>query len=520
MAAWVYLSNPSSRINRFWAIFCVAVAIWGFGGLAVGLSTSYDKALLSWRLAYVGVIFIPTLFYHFVVMFLGLQRRKPLVCAYITSIFFEGLNATGILIPTVTRIFPDIYYLYPPRKIYTVFVLYFVFMTVISHVKLYQFLRSSNESKRRTQVLWFFIALAIAFSGGTTCYLPVYGIDLYPYGNFTVPLYPLIMSYAIIRHQLMDIRIVIRRSLVYSLLVACITGLYLVMVLIMERWFQGFFGYRSVFATALVAFLIAIFFNPLRTCIQAFVDRALFKATPAELAAQREQLLAEVRKSDQMKSVATLAAGLAHEIKNPLASIKTFTEHLEMRYANPGFRAKFQKIVRGEVEHINLIVQQLLEFAKPVPPKLTPVEVPRLLDETLELLSNELLQRRVEVVRRYAASPRVLADPQQLKQVFLNLFLNSLQAMNGVGRLEIGTASTGSALTVTVVDNGIGIAPKDLPRVFEPFYTTKSNGTGLGLAIVHGIVKEHRGRIEIASRLGEGTRITMLFPLATESGLV
>jgi two-component system sensor histidine kinase HydH len=313
----------------------------------------------------------------------------------------------------------------------------------------------------------------------------------------------------------MDIRIVIRRSVVYSLLVACITAVYLVMVLIMERWFQGFLGYRSIFATALVAFLIAIFFNPLRNRIQAFVDRALFTATTAELAAQREQLLTEVRKSDQQKAVATLAAGLAHEIKNPLASIKTFTEHLETRAHDPTFLAKFQKIVGGEVERINLIVQQLLEFAKPVPQKLTPVEVPRLVDETLELLNSELVQRHVEVTRRYAPSPRVLADPQQLKQVFLNLFLNSLQAMNGAGRLEIGTTSDGSELTVTIADNGAGIAAKDLSHIFEPFFTTKTAGTGLGLAVVHGIITEHRGRIAIQSRVGEGTRVHIELPIET-----
>lgn len=312
----------------------------------------------------------------------------------------------------------------------------------------------------------------------------------------------------------MDIGFVGRRSVVYSVLAACITATYLVMVLIMEKWFQGFLGYRSVLATAVVAFLIAIFFNPLRNRIQAFVDRALFKATPAELAVQRDQLLTEVRKGEQQKAVATLAAGLAHEIKNPLASIKTFTDYLNTRYDDPAFRAKFKKIVGGEVERINLIVQQLLEFAKPVPPKLMPLEVSRLVDETLELLNSELVQRRVEVIRRYEARPQVLADPQQLKQVFLNLFLNSLDAMNGRGALELRTDVNGAECTVTVADSGVGIAPDALPHIFEPFFTTKSTGTGLGLAVVQGIVKEHGGRIHVESHPGQGTRVTLSLPIA------
>ncbi len=309
----------------------------------------------------------------------------------------------------------------------------------------------------------------------------------------------------------------VRQSLAYSLLVACITAVYLIAVLILEKWFQGFFGYRSILATAIVALLIAIFFIPVRNRIQAFVDRALFRGTPPELAAQREQLLAEVRRGEQMKAVGTLAAGLAHEIKNPLASIKTFTESLGTHYDDRGFRDKFQKIVGGEVERINLIVQQLLEFAKPMPPKLQPLQVPRLLDETLEFLNSEFVQRHIQVSRHYDGAGEILGDPQQLKQVFLNLFLNSLQAMNGQGRLEIIARQEGSELVIGIQDNGCGIASKDLPHVFEPFFSTKPNGTGLGLAVVHGIIQEHGGTIEITGEIDHGTHAILRFPLALGS---
>jgi signal transduction histidine kinase len=167
------------------------------------------------------------------------------------------------------------------------------------------------------------------------------------------------------------------------------------------------------------------------------------------------------------------------------------------------------------VERINLIVQQLLDFAKPAPPKLIPVDVPRLLDETLELLNGELVHRHVQVQRYYKGSERVLGDPQQLKQVFINLVLNSLQAVNGGARLELRTAVEGSSLSVTIADNGCGIAPKDLPHVFEPFYTTKATGTGLGLAVAQGIVTEHGGQIAVESQMGRGTRLVLRLPIAT-----
>jgi signal transduction histidine kinase len=337
--------------------------------------------------------------------------------------------------------------------------------------------------------------------------------------DLLVPAFAAIVAVAIMRHQLLDIRVVLNKALVYSALVACITASYLVVVLVMERGFQGFFGYRSFVGTTLVAFLIALFFNPLRNALQALVDRALFAATPAELASQREQLLTEVRKGDQMKAVGTLAAGLAHEIKNPLSAIKTFTEHLDEHYQDPSFRAKFRKIVGSEVDRINLIVQQLLEFAKPVPPKLMPVQVTRIIEDTLAFLTNDLVQRHVEVQRRYADPGQVLADPQQLKQVFLNLMLNSLQAMNGRGQLSLATAREGSELVVTLRDNGNGIAAKDLPHIFEPFYTTKDGGTGLGLAVVQGIIREHGGRILVESEPGKGTTVTVSLPIMVSAGI-
>lgn len=168
----------------------------------------------------------------------------------------------------------------------------------------------------------------------------------------------------------------------------------------------------------------------------------------------------------------------------------------------------------GEVERIHLIVQQLLEFAKPMPPKLTPLQIPRVLEETLELLNSELLARQVQLERRYAATPPILGDPQQLKQVFLNLLLNSLQALNGQGRLEVATSQQGGELIVTIQDNGTGIAPEALPHIFEPFFSTKPTGTGLGLAIVHSIIQEHGGRIGVESNVNRGTTVKLHLPIA------
>lgn len=513
-AAFVLWKNPRSSVNITWALMNLAIACWSTGTVLYWFETNYSRALLLCRISLYAASFIPVFFAHFCLRLIDRSiKNSPLVIAgYIFCLLLGGFFLTPLFAPAIP---PKLFFPHyvDPGPWFVAFTIEFFIMVIYGEYLLFRNLRGLSAN-RQNQVRWVAIGMLVAFTCGGTCFLLVYDIPVNPWPSLFIPFYHFCVTYAIIRHQLMDIRVAIRKSLVYSFLIACITASYLVAVLVMEKRFQGFFGYRSILATAVVAFLIAVFFNPLRDRIQAFVDRALFKATPAELAEQREQLLTEVRKGDQMKAVATLAAGLAHEIKNPLASIKTFTEYLATRHNDPEFREKFQKIVGGEVERINLIVQQLLEFAKPVPPKLQPLEISRTVDETLEFLNNEFVERHVEVSRRYETRERILGDPQQLKQVFLNLFLNSLQAMNGLGQLEVKTALRGSELEVSIADNGAGIAPKDLPHIFEPFYTTKPTGTGLGLAVVQGIIKEHGGRIALESHPGQGTTMRLFLPIA------
>ena len=512
---FVLCKNPRSKINVTWALVSFSVALWALEGSIFFFDPDYKTALYGARLSNYAAVFIPVFMTHFFLTLIGkpLRASRIAIAGYIFAIGMGAFFWTPWFMPTVSPKSVFRYYV-DPGPLYVVFTAHFFILVIYAHWLLFRHLRQQTL-QRQNQIRYVALGTVIGYLCGSTTFFPVYGIPVNPIPSLFTSIYAMIITYAIVKHQLMDIRIVLRRSLVYSALIAGITVTYLLTVLITERWFQGFFGYRSIVATVLVAAFIAIFFNPLRTRLQALVDHALFKATPPELAEQRDQLLAEVRKSDQMKAVGALAAGLAHEVRNPLASIKTFTEHLNTHYNDPAFRAKFQKIVGGEVERINLIVQQLLDFAKPVPPKLAPVDVPRLLDDTLELLNSELVKHHTEVSRTYHADGAlVLGDPQQLKQIFLNLILNSLQAMNGTGRLALAITRRNTELEVAIRDTGTGIVPEHLSRVFEPFFTTKETGTGLGLAVVQHIVEQHGGRIDIQSQPGQGTQVRISLPIA------
>ncbi len=218
-------------------------------------------------------------------------------------------------------------------------------------------------------------------------------------------------------------------------------------------------------------------------------------------------------RQERLAAAGQIAAGMAHEIKNPLASIKIFAEFLPEKYDDPDFRRKFSRIVQSEVDRINGIVHELLDFAKPAPLKLEPVNIGQLVEETAQLLSNQGLKQGVEIEHRLATNGLLIpADPKQLRQVLLNLALNSLEAMPAGGRLTFATSTIGIGVRIQISDTGCGMSEEARAKIFDPFFTTKERGMGLGLAIVKGVIERHGGQINVSSRPSEGTTMEVSLP--------
>jgi signal transduction histidine kinase len=241
------------------------------------------------------------------------------------------------------------------------------------------------------------------------------------------------------------------------------------------------------------------------------------------------ELEQRLRRSDRLAALGGMAAGLAHEIKNPLTSLLTFSRHLPRKFDDAQFRQKFLSVVPRELERINGIVERLLELARPPRLQFQPLRVPALLERVLELYANQIDQAAVRVTREYARDlPPVWGDQEALYQALVNLVTNALDAMAHGGRLTVraGWSDTAEFLLpgrgprrrvkIEVEDTGCGIAATDSDSVFNPFFTTKESGTGLGLALAHKIVEDHGGSIDFRAAGGGGTVFRILLPLTPD----
>ncbi len=231
-----------------------------------------------------------------------------------------------------------------------------------------------------------------------------------------------------------------------------------------------------------------------------------------------KQLQEKVKRTEKLAAIGELAARVAHEIRNPLSSIRGFAQFLRQALKDRAKEQEYAEIMVSEVDRINRVVSDLLTFARPMKLELSPVDVADLIEHSVRLIREEALSRKVEIRMNVSNLTELPLDQSQISQALLNLLLNALQAVDSEGHVEIGAVldASESRLHLWVEDDGPGLAPDEIKRIFEPFYTTKEKGTGLGLAIVYNIVENHNGEIKVVSPpagMTRGCRFLIFIPI-------
>jgi signal transduction histidine kinase len=682
---FVFSRNPTRRLNQLWLAFTMAVALWGLGSIWIALEPDPARALLAWRLAFaVSVIWIPIVFLHFTCVFSGISHPWLLRASYLAGVLCVPLILTSPHFFSGVRLtFSSFYYSTPGPLLFTFFTIGWLGLTMYSHFLLAQAFRRSSDAKR-AQIKYFFIATAVGYAGGSLEFLPIFGFDLYPWGHFAIPVYPIIMAYAIVKYRLMDTSIVLEKGLSYLTLffVAAIPafgillwaqhlyfgsisypfsatmlvifhflvlGSYTIKTRAEETIGRKFFRERyetaqtlSQFSKALVSILdfrtlteeitqtlkrvmgirqatlyiwdkqknLYTLVTPIKHQVLSLSQFGNTHELPMQLRQHREPLVREeledqeavdhskrlsqqlktldvdvclpflnihnqligfcllgsrhtgtgysaedlqlltslgrnaaialenallyeelkqsqslIQRNNQLRSLEIMAGGFAHEIRNPLTSIKTFVQLAPHRIGDHDFLRHFGRIVTEDVTRIERLCQEVLHYSHHPIPQFFEEDIHEIIDSCLYSTQVKANGKHVHIEKIFAQDlPPIRLDRQQLKQVFLNIFFNALEAMNaGNQTLSVRTywvtkATGDSWAQIEISDSGHGIGPKELEHIFDPFFTTKHEsqeheGTGLGLAIAHQIIQAHGGYIEVNSQIGQGTTFLITLPI-------
>ncbi|MEE9612479.1 MAG: ATP-binding protein [Desulfatiglandales bacterium] len=228
-----------------------------------------------------------------------------------------------------------------------------------------------------------------------------------------------------------------------------------------------------------------------------------------------QDLKREVERSHRLASLGKLAAGIAHEIRNPLSSIKGFATYFGERYKEVPEDQKTAEIMVREVDRLNRVIGELLEFARPMAVQKKPTSIHSAIQHSLKMIERDAEAKNVEISTSLSPEIKeVLIDPDRINQVLLNLYLNAMEAMKTGGTLSVKLSRDGDhqKVKIDISDTGTGIKKGDLVHIFDPYFTTKQSGTGLGLAIVHKIMESHKGEVKVESEVGQGTTVSLLIP--------
>jgi len=516
LGLFVFLKGKDKLANVTLGGVAATIGLWCFGQFMGEMVVGRGAVLFWTRVGVAGAIFIPVLFMHFIFALLGRadKERSKIYAVYGAGMFFLIMDLTPFFVRDVGPA-PGFRYYPQPGFVYPFFAAFVAACFVYGFWRLFRAYRGS-AGERRNQLLYMVLASLIGFLGGLTSFLPIWGISFPVLSHFALPLYVLITVYAILKHHLLDISVIVREGLIYSALTVLFAGFYVLAVLTMNYLFSHLVGFNPALAVLLVIFISVLVFQPLRDRVQKLVDRIFFQGefqyikTIHDLSEENRRLFRSLLQADKLAALGTLSAGMAHEIKNPLSSIKGMTQVLEENLNDPDFILKFQDIVPRQIDRINGLIEKLLKSGQPQGLSLAEVDLNRVIEDVLGLIEAQCRKQGVTLVKQLSAVPRIMGDAEQLSQALMNLALNALQAMPAGGTLTIGSWRQGAELVgVEVGDTGTGIPEEKLDRIFDPFFTSRDEGTGMGLAVVYRVIKEHGGEIQVESRVGKGTRFSL-----------
>ena len=535
VAIIVLAKDSKSEVNRSFSYFAFSVAVWAASYFCwVVFPDNYDEALFCAKILMIAPVFIPPTFFHFSVDFINQKAKHKylLFAGYLSSVLFLILNMTSsLMVQSVKQklLFPY----YPvPGPFYIIHLAIFIGLVVYAHVLiLLEYKRLSPLQRNQTK--YVFLGTAIGFIGGASNYLLVYDVPVQPFGNILVSLYVLSIAYAILQYHLFDFTFVMRKGIIYVILIGFVSVVYLGMMVLLQPIIARWGGQESLISGLVAAVLLGIFFAPMRMKVETLVDATIFRRYTEELARQKEIMQEELMRSEKFKMVSSITRGIVYEIRNPLTTIKTHGLLIPKRLEDKDYLLKTSGTIDRQVEKINALLQQLLNFSNPSPPELQQIMIQDVIQDVINILEGEFVENKITLKTEFTVKETLSLrlDPVQIRQALYNIIANAVEAMAEGGTLTVRTAlkqgrSVGQEVfdahaeqyyEISVIDTGQGIPAENLKNIFDPFFSPEQKKTGLGLSVTHRIVREHGGFIFVNSQPGKGSTFTIELPVVRKN---
>ena len=515
LAGYVFWKKPRQPEAYLWTLFDLCVANWFLTRFITLHSISPEIAFYVQRVTYPGIMMINVVYLHFVLVLLKEKRFRLFLALGYSEVFILSIaNLVSHLFVKEMRLWPTVGLVELGGPLFKIHFIFYLVYPSFGAWLLWSRRHAFDLFKNR-QLHYLLLASMVGFLGGMTTFPMAFNYYFLPFGAPLVSLHVLIVTYAILKHHLMDIHVSIQRTLIYSIASASLIAIYVAALMIMTHLLEGHVGAPSLYSSAVVAAVIALVFHPLQVRLQRWIDH-LFPREKID-----PDLLREA------------AGGFAHEIKHPLAKISlpaelTLNDLQDVKNGQKDFDDVFNRASKNlefiieQAADAGRLVESIRELAMPNVAPLEAMELRECLEEVLRMERHQLENYGIALEIMWPAKcPLVLGRPRQVKIILLNLIRNAIEAMadakgSSPHSLDIVAEQVDRWLELTLSDTGKGVPDSLRDKLFQPHFTTKgSRGTGLGLYLSHQLAQSCGGSLQSRAALKGGAQFCLRLPLAS-----
>ena len=503
-SAFVFLTRPYSLLKTLWGLISLIVAFIGIHLFwMVNAPDAATAFFHSFRLN-AAAIFLPVFFFHFTLLLTHRieQKKWELVVYYIITFVYAALimSYPTEFIPGVQSVVSLKYYCRSGPLFYFLP----VWLGFLMSYGLFLVWRSYLTATpiKRNQLKYFFAGSAFGLVGGISAFLPAMNVPIYPWGVYLIPVNLLLVAYAIVKHQLMDIRFVVQKSLVYTVLISILVLFFVVMVFVMERTFQELFGYTSPVSSLIVAVLLVFILIPLYRWAHSFIDRVFYKGSFPQIVQENQRMRDEMIALERYKISKEIFRSLAEEIRVPLERLKI---------------QSFGRALGQEVQEIEETLNQLDAYSRPLSSEFESFNIVALMEEVLKELQPQLNgERSTKIFKYYQPDEvaKILGNRAQLKEALSCILDHCRQVLHKTnGDVFVTIENDRRWASLSIRHSGKGLSAEEATRIFEPFFRTAYFKCGLHLLFAQTIILHHSGKIWLEAEEDVDTEFLVELPM-------